>query len=124
MEYEGELISSSKSLFDSSVVNIFQRSEVLLEEPTNGVNTALETEHEKGQYIDPLIQKIHSLEQDNVTLLEELEKVSTQLSYEVDARQKQEKLVENLRLELHEMEKSVEVLRTDVCVFPKLRNLT
>ena len=101
---EGELFSSSETLFDASIDSIFQNH------PQKSLS-ATGNEQRQHIYIDSLVLRIQSLEQDNVILLEELEKVSAQLSDEVNARKIQENLMKNLQKEIDESEQKVKMVQ-------------
>lgn len=101
---EGELFSSSETLFDASIDSIFQNH------PHKSLS-ATGNEQRQHIYIDSLVLRIQSLEQDNVILLEELEKVSAQLSDEVNARKIQENLMKNLQKEIDESEQKVKMVQ-------------
>ena len=118
MEREGELLSSSEALFDASIDSIFQNSEFLTQETTSVIeNLDWDITRGHGEHENSLVKKVQCLEHDNVTLLEEQEKVNFRLSEEKKARQIQEELVRNLRKELHELEQNIKALNEDVCIY-------
>ena len=119
---ERELHCSSESLFDASIDSVFRKTQILPEESANLAESSVrDIRHEHSEQ-NTQGEKIQSLENDNVTLLEELETVSIQLSDERNARQIQENLVDNLRREVHKLEENIKILTTDVCMTSQIKS--